>query len=180
MKRTGLLLALSLLVMSCATMQASGPELLGRAAKAMGGADTLGGVKTIQMKGTARQWEPEQSLVAGGEMRFANEATFDAVTDVTTGASRIDWVRKFEYPAPRTFTFSELVTPDAGYVAGIDSNGRNKQSLESNPPAHSMSGLRLATSQRELRRGSPLLVLDMLKNPDRLAAASPVTIGGVI
>ena len=38
-------MALSLLVMSCATMQASGPELLGRAAKAMGGADTLAGVK---------------------------------------------------------------------------------------------------------------------------------------
>src|SRR5262249_30979978 len=126
MKRSGLLLALPLRVMSGATMQPSGPELRERAARAMGGADALGGVKTIQMKGPARQWEPEQSLVAGGEMRFANEATFDAVTDVTTGASRIDWVRKFEYPAPRTFTFSELVTPDAGYGAGIDSHVRNK------------------------------------------------------
>jgi len=179
MKRAGLLLVLSLVVVSCATMQPQGPELLSRAAKAMGGADALSGVKTVAMKGTARQWEPEQSMVPGGEMRFANEATFDAVTDVATGASRIDWVRKFEYPAPRTFTFSEIVTPDAGYVAGIDSNGRTKQSLESNPPAHSMSGLRLATSQRELRRGSSLLVLEMLKNPDRLAAAAPVPIGGV-
>ncbi len=179
MKRAGLLLVLSLVVVSCATMQPQGPELLSRAATAMGGADALSGVKTVAMKGTARQWEPEQSMVAGGEMRFANEATFDAVTDVAIGASRIDWVRKFEYPAPRTFTFSEIVTPDAGYVAGIDSNGRTKQSLESNPPAHSMSGLRLATSQRELRRGSSLLVLEMLKNPDRLAAAAPVTIGGV-
>jgi hypothetical protein len=77
------------------------------------------------------------------------------------------------------FTFSEVVTPDAGYVAGIDSNGRTKQSLDSNPPAHSMSGLRLAISQRELRRGSTLLLLDMQKNPVRGAAAADVTVGSV-
>jgi hypothetical protein len=80
------------------------------------------------------------------------------VTDVPSGATRIDWVRNFQYPSPRTFTFSEIVTRDAGYVAGIDTNGRTKQSLDSNPPAHSMSGPRLATSQRELRRGSVLLL----------------------
>jgi hypothetical protein len=37
---------------------------------------------------------------------------------VAGGASRLDWVRPAE----------------AGYVAGIDGNGRNEQSLESNPP----------------------------------------------
>ena len=42
-----------------------------------------------------------------------------------------------------------------------------------------MSGLRLATTQREFRRGSPLLLLEMLKNPDRLASAGTVTVGGV-
>ena len=64
-------------------------------------------------------------------------------------------------------------------MAGIDSNGRTKQSLDSNPPAHAMSGLRLAATQRELRRGSPLLLLEMLKNPDRLTSAGDVTVGGV-
>jgi glyoxylase-like metal-dependent hydrolase (beta-lactamase superfamily II) len=93
------------------------------------------------------------------------------------GAARTDWVRKFEYPSPRTFTFSEIVTPDAGYVAGIDSNGRTKQSLDSNPPAHAMSGLRLAATQRELRRGSPLLLLEMLKNRDRLVWVGTITAG---
>ena len=52
-------------------------------------------------------------------------------------------------PSPRKFTFSEIVTPDAGYVIGVESNGRNAQSHASNPPAHSMSGLRLAAVQRE-------------------------------
>jgi len=179
MKRAGLLLAISLIVVSCATMQPQGTELVARAVQAMGGAETLSGVKTLSMKGTVRQWEPEQSMVPGGEMRFACESTFEAASDVATNATRIDWVRNFAYPAPRTFSFSEIVTPDAGYVAGIDSNGRTKQSLDSNPPAHSMSGLRLATSQRELRRGSSLLYLEMLKNPDRVSSAGAVTVGGV-
>jgi glyoxylase-like metal-dependent hydrolase (beta-lactamase superfamily II) len=87
-------------------------------------------------------------------------------------------VRNFAYPAPRTFTFSEIVTPAAGYVAGIDSNGRTKQSLESNPPAHTMSNLRLAATQRELRRGWSLFI-EMLRNPDRVSAAPEVTVGGV-
>jgi glyoxylase-like metal-dependent hydrolase (beta-lactamase superfamily II) len=111
-------------------------------------------------------------------MRFANESTFETVADVGAGASRTDWVKKFAYPAPRTFTFTEIVTPDAGYVAGIDSNGRTKQSRESNPPAHTMSGLRLAAAQRELQRGSPLLLLEMSKNPARVSAVADVTVGG--
>ena len=176
MKRVGVLLALTLAVMSCATVQ-PGPALVDRAVQGVGGADALSGIKTLSVKGTVRQWEPEQSMNPGGEMRFASESQFEAVTDVATGASRTDWVRNFAYPAPRTFTFSEIVVPDAGYVAGIDSNGRTKQSLESNPPAHAMSGLRLATTQRELRRGSSLLLLEMLKNPDRVSSAGTVTVG---
>ena len=98
---------------------------------------------------------------------------------MATGATRTDWVRNYQYPAPRSFTFSEIVTAQAGYVAGIDSNGRTKQSREANPPAHSMSGLRLAAAQRELLRDSPLLALEMSKNPDRVAGAPSVTVGGV-
>ena len=179
MKRLGLLLAVSLVAVSCATMQPRSQDLVSRAVQALGGADTLAGIKTLSVKGTVRQWEPEQSMVPGGEMRFACESTFEAIADVGARAVRIDWVRNFAYPAPRTFTFSEIVTPDAGYVAGIDSNGRTKQSLESKPPAHAMSGLRLAGTQRELRRASSLLFLEMLKNPDRVSSAGDVTVGGV-
>jgi len=113
-------------------------------------------------------------------MRFANEATFDLVADLTSGFTRIDWVRKFEYPAPRTFTFTEIVTPDVGYVSGIDSNGRTKQSLDSNPPAHNMSGLRLAATQRELRRNAAVLLLDMYRHPERVYSVPDVNIGGVV
>ena len=180
MKRAAFLLAVSLAVVSCATMMGQQSQaLVSRAVEAVGGADKLAAVKTLSVKGTVRQWEPEQSMVAGGEMRFACDSTFEAVVDVGSRAARIDWVRKFAYPAPRTFTFSEIVTPEAGYVAGIDSNGRTKQSLDAKPPAHAMSGLRLAASQRELLRNSSLLTLEMLKSPDRLSSAGDVTVGGV-
>jgi glyoxylase-like metal-dependent hydrolase (beta-lactamase superfamily II) len=176
MKRTALLLVASLVVMSCATAAQRSRDLVGRAVEATG---AVAGVQTLWVKGTMRQWEPEQSAMAGGEMRLTNDATFEKIVDGASGAARTDIVRKFVYPAPRTFTFSEIVTPQAGYVGGIDSGARNKQSLESNPPAHAMSGLRLAASQRELLRTSPLLVQDMWRNPDRVAAAGDVTVGAV-
>jgi len=171
-------LVIALIAAACASMSPGGRDLVARGVQAQGGADALASVKTVSQKATVRYWEPEQSAVAGGEMRFANESTLDMVTDVAGGASRLDWVRKLEYPASRTFTFSEIVTAEAGYVAGIDSTGRNKQSVESNPPAHAMSGLRLAAAQRELLRTSPLLLHEMWKNPERVTGAGSVTVGG--
>jgi glyoxylase-like metal-dependent hydrolase (beta-lactamase superfamily II) len=176
MKRAALLAVVSLLVASCATMQMQSSSLVSRGVAALGGADALAGVQTYYEKGVVKQWEPEQSAVADGEARFANEASFEANTDVAGGTTAIDWSKKFAYPAPRTFTFSEIVSPDAGYVSGIDSNGRTKQSLEAKPPAHSMSGLRLAASQRELRRASPVLLLEMMKHPDRVKDVDATTV----
>ncbi len=167
-----------LALLSCATGPSS-ESLIDRAIDAMGGADALAGIKTVAVKGTMKQWEPEQSDVPGGEARFANQASFDFVSDRASRAARTDWVRNFAYPAPRTFTFSEVVTPDAGYVIGIDSNGRNAENLKSSPPAHSMSGLRLATTQRESRRGSSTsLMLAMLNNPDQVKPAADIVAGG--
>jgi glyoxylase-like metal-dependent hydrolase (beta-lactamase superfamily II) len=178
-KRAAFLIAFLLTAVSCATSQQRTTGHVSRAVQALGGADALAALKTITMKGTVRQWEPEQSMVAGGEMRFTGESSFEAVTDSGPRAARIDWVRNFVYPAPRTFRFSEIVTADAGYVAGIDSNARTKQSVDANPPAHSMSSLRLAATQRELIRTSPLLFLEMRDHPERVTSAGDVMAGTV-
>jgi len=116
----------ALLVVSCATPTRE-QSLVDRAVTAMGGAERLAGVNTVTYKGTSKQWEPEQSDVPGGEARFANETTFEGFIDAASRSSRTDYVRNFAYPAPRTFTFSEIVTPEAGFVLGVDSNGRNAQ-----------------------------------------------------
>jgi glyoxylase-like metal-dependent hydrolase (beta-lactamase superfamily II)/outer membrane lipoprotein-sorting protein len=179
MKRLLLLVLAALFAGSCATGPSREQDLVGRAIDAMGGADSLARVKTIAVKGTMKQWEPEQSNSPGGEMRFANDAEFTMTGDFTSHAVRVDWVKKFAYPAPRTFTFTEIVTPTAGYVLGREANALNKQASEMNPPAHAMSGLRLATNQRELRRASPSLLLEMRSNPGGVGASPDVTIGGV-
>jgi hypothetical protein len=166
MKRV-LLLLLLLGVGLCVATPLSAQDLINGALTAMGGADKLTQVKTLVVKGTVRHWEPEQSMVAGGEPRHAADSTFEMTGDFLSHAIRVDWVKNFLYPSPRTFQFSEIMTPEAGYVLGIDSNGRNKQNRESNPPGHAMSGLRFAATQRELLRASPSLLLDMRNHPDK-------------
>ena len=178
MKRAAVLLVLSLVVASCATMQSPGQSHVSRAVTALGGADALGSVTSHYERGTVKQWEPEQSMTPGGEMRFMSESIYEAITDLGRRTTSIDWSRKFAYPFPRHFVFNEVIAPEVGYVAGIDAVSRTKQSIEALPPGHNMSGLRLATAHRELRRASPVLLLEMLKNPARVADVPDVTVGG--
>ncbi|HEY2336515.1 MAG TPA: MBL fold metallo-hydrolase [Burkholderiales bacterium] len=172
--------ALSLLgLLSCATGPSKEQQLVSKAVEALGGAQAIADIRTISWKGNLKQWEPEQSDAPGGDARFCNEAQLEGLIDVQARASRIDWVKNFAYPAPRTFTYSEIVTPAAGYVMGVDSNGRNAESQKANPPAHAMSGYRLATSQREGRRGNISgLLLDMLFNPERVQPADDIVAQG--
>ncbi|HKO90994.1 MAG TPA: MBL fold metallo-hydrolase [Polyangiaceae bacterium] len=168
-------LALTACLAAC---KATPDDPLSKGVAALGGQDTLGAAKTFLVKGTVKQWEPGQSVVADGEPRLGNESTFTLLTDLAAGTSRTDWERKYLYPAPRNYTYSEIVTPTAGYVAGIDSTGRTKPSLDSNPPAHTMSGLRLAAFQREATRTSPVLLFSMSNARERVSPVADVTVGG--
>ena len=163
MKRARVVAASLFLLSSCASQLPREQTLVNRAVDAMGGAERLAALQSVSAKGTARQWEPEQSEVPGGEMRFANETSFDVLQDRRSRASRTDIERRFAYPAPRTYKFTEILTPEAGYVLGIDSTGRNAQSQKMTPPAHSMSGLRLTASQRESLRGSTTALLTQMQ-----------------
>jgi glyoxylase-like metal-dependent hydrolase (beta-lactamase superfamily II) len=172
MKRALVLAASLFLLSSCASQLTREQSLVNKAVDSMGGADRLAALQSASAKGTLKQWEPEQSDVPGGEMRFANESTFDVLQDRKSRASRTDIERRFAYPAPRTYKFSEIVTPDAGYVLGVDSTGRNAQSQKMTPPAHSMSGLRLTATQRENLRGSTTALLTQMQaNPQNVRPA---------
>ncbi|HSD59471.1 MAG TPA: MBL fold metallo-hydrolase [Burkholderiales bacterium] len=135
------------------------------AAEALGGAKALAGIRSLTVSGSVTHWEPEQSLVPGGEPRLAGESSFTQSRDLTTGASHTEWVRKLVYPAPREYKFTEVIAGGIGWVSGVDSTTRTKQSLDSNPPQHAMSGLRVAAALREMQRTSPRLVADLLADP---------------
>jgi glyoxylase-like metal-dependent hydrolase (beta-lactamase superfamily II) len=165
-------------LLSCATTTKE-QGLVNKAADAMGGAQALSAIKTTASSGSVKWWEPEQSDVPGGEPRFAAEAKLDTVADRASRTTRYDYTKNFAYPAPRTFTYSEIVKPAAGYVIGVDSNGRNAESMKANPPAHSMSGYRLATTQREQMRGSASgLIAGMLANPEAVQPAADIVVQG--
>ncbi|MBI2311932.1 MAG: MBL fold metallo-hydrolase [Betaproteobacteria bacterium] len=164
MIRAATLVVLVLASLSPAWAKPAG-DPLARAAQALGGAKALSGIKTFAARGTATHWEPEQSLVAGGEPRLAGESSFALSRDFAPGSARTEWVKKLVYPAPREYKFTEIIAGDRGYVAGIDTTARTRQSLDSNPPQHAMSGMRMAAALRELARTSPRLVADMLAQP---------------
>lgn len=176
MKRLLALFAIALLA-SCAGIPSAQRDRVTQALDAMGGAEGWSKVRSVSAQGTAKHWEPEQSVTAGGDMRFAADSTFTLAIDPAAQATRVDWVKKFAYPAPRTYTFSELLTRDGGFVYGIDSTARNAQSQKSDPPRHAMSGPRLAATQREWLRTSPLLMLEIYRNPAGLYAVPDIQVG---
>jgi glyoxylase-like metal-dependent hydrolase (beta-lactamase superfamily II) len=139
-----------------------------RAVDAVGGADALRAVKTVTLQGTAKHWEPDQSIEAGGEQRFLDDATMTIAIDVGTGSMRVDWDRSFQYPFVVKKKYSEVFADGAGYVH-YDGGA---------PADRAMSGYRLAAEQRELSRGSPVFLLGLLDHPDRLRALPKQQVNG--
>jgi len=165
MKRVATAGLLSLLSLPAFVAAQAPQKDVDRAVQAMGGPAVLE-VRTIVVKGRVRHLEPDQSVRAGGDLRLASDDVFTQSRDLAAGRSRTEWYRKMAYPTPREFKFTEVVADRVGYVDGVDSNGRTKQSQELN--GHAMSGVRLAATTRELARTSPVLVAEMKKSPAKV------------
>lgn len=154
-------------------------QRVAKAVEAMGGTG-LSQLKTLVIKAHTKHWDPEQSYQPDGEMRFAGDSTYTQSRDLINNSARTDWQRKHLYPQPREYTYSEVVAGGIGFVNGVDATSRTKQSLESKPPQHAMSGIRVAAAVRELQRTSPALLLEMGQYPKRLSALSDQKAGGEI
>jgi glyoxylase-like metal-dependent hydrolase (beta-lactamase superfamily II) len=166
-----------LLVAGCATR--GGPEqTVDRAVTALGGEAALAAVRTVEATGTSKHWEPEQSHVAGGESRFAGDSSFTLQRDLAADATRIEWVRKLVYPGVREYRFTEILNGTIGIVQGVDTTGRTRQSLDSNPPSHTMSRFRALAMAREMQRTSPTLLLQMKQRPAQVTAIDDLEVGG--
>jgi glyoxylase-like metal-dependent hydrolase (beta-lactamase superfamily II) len=143
----------------------SAADLVRQAVAAQGGADALRRLNTLTAKGDARFWEPNQSLVAGGEPRFLGTATFEITWDLTKGMARTHWERDQQYPPPAVkLSYTETVLPTLGFVT----TGASSQA---------MSGIRVATHLRELERASPRLLLKAVDNLTNVRAVMPQQLG---
>ena len=152
-------------------------KTVGRAIEAMGGYK-LANIRAITLKGQGRHFEPQQSLRPDGDAVPSGASSFVTTIDLVGGRARSEWVRDLTTPVSRVYKYSEVITSEAGYVNGIDSSGRTKQSRDSNPPQHTMSGQRIAVALRELQRSSPQLLIAMRADPHSLKLLPVAFAGG--
>jgi len=103
---------------------------------------------------------------ADGEMRLAGDSTFVLTRSFSAEAARIEWDRKLVYPSPREYRFTRGRHGLRWIRRGHRHHRTPKRTLDSNPPRHTMSAVRLAAVQRELARTSPRLLWMMKSAPD--------------
>ena len=152
-------------------------KTVGRAIEAMGGYK-LANIRAVTLKGQGRHFEPQQSLRPDGDAVPSGASSFVTTIDLVGGRARSEWVRDLTTPVSRVYKYSEVITPEAGYVNGIDSSGRTKQSRDGNPPQHTTSGQRIAVALRELQRSSPQLLIAMRSDPHSLKLLPVAFAGG--
>src|SRR5262249_26488327 len=143
-----------------------GIDLVKQAVAAQGGAEALRSLKTISIKAQGQHWEPGQSYTPGGGTRFLGDAQISVTWDLANDAARSVWDRSMKYPAVETIKYTEMVQPNTGTVT----NDKGTQP---------MSGIRAATSLRELERASPILLLRALDAPQTVSALKDQPFGEV-
>jgi glyoxylase-like metal-dependent hydrolase (beta-lactamase superfamily II) len=141
-------------------------KLVSDAVQALGGADTLRNLKSINITGTATYWEPGQSKVAGKDPKHVEDVKFTTVRDLAGGRARTQWDRDHKYPDPALMIkYTEIVLPNGGFVT--DDKGANS----------AMASVRMAAAQRELNRASPTFLLKAMENPKDVRPISNQRIG---
>jgi glyoxylase-like metal-dependent hydrolase (beta-lactamase superfamily II) len=168
MSSAALVLALSLTQTASAQQQLNPIDLVKLGVEAQGGADALRNIKTLQLKGDQKSWEPGQSHSVNGEARFLGDSAVTTTVDYTAGAPKVryDWDRDMKYPAVEKLKYSEIRYPT--YGALVDDKGEMKP----------MSGVRMASNVREGGRVSVKLLLNALESPQNVTAIDDQTLGG--
>ena len=165
MKHALLIAALLLAISQQQPALAQGGSDLVKQAVAAEGGDELRQLKGLAIKGDAKFWEPGQSFLAGSEPRFLGDATFAMTWDLANNRARTAWDRDQKYPDPPVkIKYSETVLPALGYVTDEKSS-------------QPMSGIRIATHQRELERASPWLLVKAMGESGKVRAAGSQRLG---
>jgi glyoxylase-like metal-dependent hydrolase (beta-lactamase superfamily II) len=142
------------------------------------GRNGLEQLRTIAVKGRGQFWEPDESYVAGGPAVHVADVTYEIRRDLSQDTANISWVRDYlELPWPRMNKYIEIVSEGLGFAIGND-GGPRTASLQAQGPERVMSGNRLAATTRELKRTSPVLLLEMANRPEAIGAHPDVFIDG--
>jgi len=146
---------------------------------AMGG-DKLVALKTISFRSNIHQWDPGESFsTADSDTPDVQSSQLVQSRDYVKGLVHNEWVRP-RNDTGGTRTFTEIVTPAAGYSIGNDTTaGRLPKRTITGPtglPEHTFSGRRLTATLRELARVT--VIQDMKAHPDRVSAHADIQTAG--
>jgi glyoxylase-like metal-dependent hydrolase (beta-lactamase superfamily II) len=142
-----------------AAAQTAPLDLVRQGVEAMGADKLWRSFKRATFEVGVKHWEPGQSYSVNGDSRFLGDSIVTITADLTTHATRLDWMRDMKYPAAERLKYSEIFFPTYGAV--VNDKG------EILP----MSGIRHAAESRELVRALPqLMLLHALDNPQSVAA----------
>jgi glyoxylase-like metal-dependent hydrolase (beta-lactamase superfamily II) len=180
-------LALSLGSSTASIAAATAPQMLVEDAfKAMGMSSQYVGegtrppdmLVTLTARGSVQAWDPgESESVADLSKPDWGTSTFVHRWDHARGDFRTEWVRPPAAGGMRTYT--EIFSPDGGYVVGNDANGAlTTRAIQgpNNQPLHTMSALRLRALLREQERN--YIVIGMHENPERVTGYPAQSVGG--
>jgi glyoxylase-like metal-dependent hydrolase (beta-lactamase superfamily II) len=183
----GITVALGMACAAAWSAPAETPQSLAEAAyKAMGMTDVKlapAEIVTLNIRGSLQAWDPGESESVNDPYKPDwGTSTFNETWDNSRGLYRIEWVRPRAGGGMRTYT--EILTDEydrhmAGYVMGIDVNGGQPARAVMGPnnmPMHTMSGIRLTATLRELERNN--VVDEMHTHPDRLSDMPNQRAGG--
>ena len=133
-------------------------------------------ILNLRVAGSMQAWDPGESDSVADPMKPDwGVSTFTQTWDRSRDLYRTEWVRPRAGNGMRNYF--EIVYPNGGYVIGTDVNGgQTARATKENVPRHTMSGLRLTATLRELERDS--VVIRAHEHPDRLSDAGAITVGG--
>jgi glyoxylase-like metal-dependent hydrolase (beta-lactamase superfamily II) len=160
---------------------ASSPQALAEAAYKVMGMDGVQ-ARTLVISGTLQAWDPgESDSVADPLTPDWGNSTFTQTFEFASGRYRGQWTRPRAGGGMRNYI--EIITSEydghpGGYVTGIDVNGGQPSRAigPATAPMHTMSGMRLTTSLRELERND--VVEAMHVHPDRVSELPNQRAGG--
>lgn len=154
--------------------------LFERTVTALGGAERLEGLETIEVVTSGSRYIPDEGPVPGGASVLAHEYTTTARIDLLEGNARLDHDRVHRYFLPfdgAPLSFGEVLTGELGFFEGSDSIFALAAPMQ--PPPSPMPSDRWAAVWRQQRLLHPQLLLrELLDTPELAVETGAVDFDG--
>lgn len=154
-------------------------SLFDRTVSALGGAQRLGNLETIELTTRGNRYIPDEGPEPGGESVLAHEFTTAAQIDLAEGNMRLDHERVHRYFIPfdgAPLVFSEVLNGDLGFFEGSDAIF--SAGAPAAPPSPMLSDRWAAVWRQERLLHPQLLLRELLDTPQEAVEAGDADYDG--